>query len=59
MRSRSWLRTNRRGYSILEVTVAAAILLLIATGTLSVLNTAARLEQARDATATARDWPTA
>lgn len=46
MRLRSWLRTNRRGYSILEVTIAASILLLIATGTLGVLNTAARLEQA-------------
>ena len=46
MRSRSWLRTNRRGYTVFEVSVAASILLLIATGTLSVLSTAARLEQA-------------
>jgi hypothetical protein len=46
MRSRFWLRTSRRGYTILEVTVASSILLLIATGTLSILSTAARLEQA-------------
>lgn len=46
MRSRSWLRTNRRGYTLFEVSIAATILLLIATGTLSILNTAARLEQA-------------
>jgi hypothetical protein len=46
MRSRSWLRTSRRGYTLIEVSIAASILILIATGTLSILNTAARLEQA-------------
>lgn len=45
MRSRSWLRTSRRGYTVFEVSIAASILLMIATGTLGVLSTAARLEQ--------------
>jgi hypothetical protein len=46
MRSRSWLRTSRRGYTVFEVSIAASLLLMIATGTLGVLSTAARLEQA-------------
>ena len=45
MRVRPRLRTSGRGYTLIEVSVASFILLLVMTGVLGILNTAGRLEQ--------------
>ena len=45
MQSRSWSRTSRRGFTLIEVSVASFILLLVMSGVLGILNTAGRLEQ--------------
>ncbi|MCC2671963.1 MAG: hypothetical protein K0Q72_4434 [Armatimonadetes bacterium] len=45
MRSRFSLRTNRRAFTLIEVGVSSFILVLVLSGVLGIMNTAARLEQ--------------